>query len=196
MFRIFEQGYDFPDTPMMAFHRGQVDRLKEHLQRDPRLIERRFSLREIYPPELGCADGGSSGMHGTPVDGTTLLHLAIDYDEQEIFELLVAKGADVNARATVDADGFGGHTPLFSAFVSCACTNGRQREGAMVRALLERGASTTMRASVRKFMDWVETPGWHEAREVTAAEWARGFPEQNWVNAEGLRLLERRRQDC
>jgi ankyrin repeat protein len=78
------------------------------------LIERRFSHREIYPPELGCADDGQSGMCGTPLDGTTLLHLAIDFDEQEIFDLLLAHGADVNAGATVDAAGFGGHTPLFT----------------------------------------------------------------------------------
>ena len=49
-------------------------------------------------------------MCGTPLDGTTLLHAAIDFDEQEIFELLLAHGADVNARAAVDAAGFGGHT--------------------------------------------------------------------------------------
>ena len=28
-------------------------------------------------------------MHWTPIDGTTLLHLAIDFDEDEIFELLL-----------------------------------------------------------------------------------------------------------
>ena len=41
-------------------------------------------------------------MHWTPIDGTTLLHLAIDFDEEDIFELLLAHGADVNARANVD----------------------------------------------------------------------------------------------
>src|SRR4051812_10955021 len=99
------QGYALPDTPMMAFHRGDVERLKDFLRRDPRLLERCFSSVEIYPPELGCAKDGRSGMHWTPIDGTTLLHLAIDFDEDEIFELLLAQGADVNARAKVDADG-------------------------------------------------------------------------------------------
>ena len=28
-----------------------------------------------------------------------------------------ARGADANARATIDAEGFGGHTPLFNAVV-------------------------------------------------------------------------------
>jgi hypothetical protein len=187
-----QRGYELPDSPMMALHRGRVDRLKEYLQTDRSLVERRFSYREIYPPELGCADDGRSGMGGTPVDGVTLLHLAIEFDEWEIFNLLLAHGADVNARASVDDAGFGGQTPLFNAIVSGAYICGRQRNAAMVRALIERGASPTLRASLRKFLDWREVPGWHEAREVTAAEWGLGFPEQTWVNIEAMPFLEPR----
>jgi ankyrin repeat protein len=179
------QGYALPDTPMMAFHRGDVARLKEFLRRDPGLVERRFSLTEIYPPELGCAKDGKSGMHWTPIDGTTLLHLAIDFDELEVFELLLSVGADVNARANVDAEGFGGHTPIFNAVVS----HGR-RQGAMARRLLEAGASVGVRASLRKFLDWCEAPRWHLAQNVTPAEWARTFPDQGWVNDEAVELLE------
>ena len=175
------RGYTLPDTPMMAFHRGDLERLKDYLRRDPGLLERRFSSLEIYPPELGCAKDGRSGMHWTPIDGTTLLHLAIDFDEEEIFELLLAHGADVNAWAKVDADGFGGHTPLFNTVVSHG-----SRQGTMARRLVERGGSTTVRASLRKFLDWCETPRWHEAREVTPAEWGRTFPEKGWVNAEAM----------
>lgn len=184
-----QQGYQIPDTPIMAFHRGRIDRLEAHLDRDPGLIERRFRSREIYPPELGCADDGQSGMHGTPLDGTTLLHLAIDFGEQEIFDLLLARGADPNARANVDADGFGGHTPLFNAVVSSANANGLQRDATMTRALLERGASPDLRASVRKFLDWREAPGWHEARDVTPVEWGRGFPERSWVSQQALTII-------
>ena len=89
----------------------------------------------------------------------------------------------------MDAAGFGGHTPLFNAVVSCAYTNGRQRDAAMARTLLERGASPTVRASLRKFLDWIETPRWHEARDGTPAEWASGFPRKEPVNVEPLRLL-------
>ena len=175
------QGYTFPDTPMMAFHRGDQERLKDFLRRDPGLLERRFSLLEIYPPELGCAKDGRSGMHWTPIGCTTLLHLAIDFDDAEVFDLLLAHGADVNARALVDADGFGGHTPLFNAVVSHGA-----HQGAMARRLVAHGASATVRASLRKFLDWCETPRWHEAREVPPAEWGRSFPDQGWVNAEAL----------
>ena len=130
-------------------------------------------------------------MHGTPIGGTTLLHLSIDFDEQEIFDLLLEQGADVNARALVDPDGFGGHTPLFNAVVSDAYTNGLQRDASMTRTLLERGASPVVRATLRKFLDWREEPGWHEAHDVTPAEWAKGFPEKGWVNHEALRLIEK-----
>jgi hypothetical protein len=187
------RGYVFPDTPIMAFHRGDADRLRDHLRRDAGLVERRFKYWEIYPAELGCAKDGLSGLHGTPIAGTTLLHLAIDFDEQEIFELLLAQGADVNARATVDDAGFGGHTPLFNAIVSCAYICGRQHDASMTQALIKRGANSATRASLRKFLDWRETPGWHEARDVTPAEWGETFPERDWVNPEAMRLVNERR---
>jgi ankyrin repeat protein len=179
------QGCQLPDTPIMAFHRGGVSALERHLHRDPKLLERRFTLLDIYPPECGCATDGSAGMHWTPINGTMLLHLAIDFREREIFEWLIAQGADVNAQALIDSDGFGGHTPLFNTVVC-----GPWPDGTMARSLLQRGAAIDARASLRKFLDWIENPRWHEAREVTAAEWGRGFPEKNWVNTEALQLVE------
>jgi hypothetical protein len=149
------------------------------------LLERRFTLSEIYPVEFGCASGGQSGLHWTPIDDATLLHLAIDFREHEIFDWLLTRNADVNARTTVDRDGFGGHTPLFNAVVS-----GPWEDGGMTHTLLDRGATKDTRASLRKFLDWIETPHWHEARNVTAAEWGRGFPEKSWVNTEALKLLD------
>jgi ankyrin repeat protein len=124
-------------------------------------------------------------MHWTPIDGTTLLHLAIDFDEEEVFELLLVHGANVNARAKVDAEGFGGHTPIYNAVVSHG-----KHQGSMAKRLVDRGASTTVRASLRKFLDWCETPGWHEARDVTPAEWGGTFPDKGWVNAEAMRVVE------
>jgi hypothetical protein len=180
-----QHGYHLPDTPAMALHRGDLSRLETHVRRDPRVLERRFSLREIYPAECGCPNDGRSGMHWTPIDGTTLLHLAVDFHEREIFDWLLAHDADVNARATVDADGFGGHTPLFNALVC-----GPWHDPGMTRALLQRGALADVRVNLRKFLDWCEEPRWHEARNVTAAEWARTFPEKGWVNEIALSVLE------
>ncbi|HKO11739.1 MAG TPA: hypothetical protein VJV22_07215 [Acidobacteriaceae bacterium] len=179
------RGYAWPQTPMMAFHCGDVAELEQHLRWDPKLLERRFTLSEIFPVECGCATDGKGGMHWTPIDGTTLVHLAIDFREREIFDWALARGADVNARATVVGEGFGGHTPLFNAVVC-----GPWSDLGMTASLLEHGAAKETRASLRKFLDWIATPHWHEARNVTAAEWGHGFPEKKWVNAEALQLLD------
>jgi hypothetical protein len=179
---LVQRGYDLPDTPIMALHRGDVVLLEKHLRRDPQLLERRFTLNEIYPAECGCGVG--SGLHWTPIGGGTLLHLAVDFHERELVRWLLAEGADANARAAVDADGFGGHTPLFNAVI---CGPWHHEEPTLL--LLQHGASKDARASLRKFLDWIEEPRWHEARDVAAAEWARGFPDQTWANGAALRLL-------
>lgn len=179
------RGYELPDTAIMAFHRGDIGALEEHLRRDPQLLERRFTVREIYPVECGCGADGQAGLHWTPIDGTTLLHLAVDFRERAIFDWLLASGADVNARADLDREGFGGHTPLFNAVVC-----GPWDDLGMTETLLERGARKDIRANLRKFLDWIAAPHWYEAHNVTAAEWGRGFPEKKWVNQEALRLLE------
>ena len=56
--------------------------------------------------------------HGTPLAGSTLLHMCVDYGELEIARWLLDRGMDVDAPAAVNADGFGGHTALFATVVS------------------------------------------------------------------------------
>ncbi|HEU5185836.1 MAG TPA: ankyrin repeat domain-containing protein, partial [Gemmatimonadaceae bacterium] len=148
-----QHGLQLPDTPTMALHRGRIDLLEEHLRRDPQLLGRRFMHEDIYPPELGCHDEVLA-THGTPLAGTTLLHMCIDYDEMEIAHWLIERGMDVNARAAVDADGFGGHTALFSTVVSQPAywmNHGRKAKAApFTELLLNHGADPNVRASLRK----------------------------------------------
>ena len=73
----------------------------------------------------------------TPVSGGTLLHLAIEYDDIDVARWLIERGADVNANAAIDADGFGGHTPLFHTVVNLASGMGRT-------TTQRRGSSSTM----------------------------------------------------
>jgi hypothetical protein len=64
----------------------------------------------------------------------------------EIGRWLIDQGTDVNAKAKVDPDGFGGHTPLFNCVVSQAYLCGRQRDAAFARIFLDQDANPNPRA--------------------------------------------------
>ncbi|OAI56307.1 hypothetical protein AYO50_00640 [Acidobacteria bacterium SCGC AG-212-P17] len=186
------QGIALPDTPPMALHRGRIDLLEDHLRRDPQLFSRTFSHQEIYPPELGCHADESLALHGTPLAGATLLHMCVDYDEIEIARWMIERGANVNAKAAVDADGFGGHTPLFGCVVSQSYRCGRQHDGNFARLLLDHGADPNARASLRKRLRFVKDEEMREYRDVTPLTWGERFQEQEWVNRVAMRMISER----
>ena len=74
---LIKQGLELDDTPIMAFHRGRIDLLEKHLRNDPGLIHQKFSLKEIFCKPF--FDDHTDGLHLTPLEGTTLLHLAMEY---------------------------------------------------------------------------------------------------------------------
>jgi Ankyrin repeat len=187
---LTRHGIELPDTPAMAVHRGRIDLLERHLQRDPRLLSRTFAHEEIYPPALGCHADHSFGLHATPLDGATLLHMCIDFDEGEMARWLIARGADVNARAAVDADGFGGHTPLFGCVVTQPTR--LRRDDELTRLLLDRGADPNVRASLRKELRGVADKSRHEYRDVTPLSWGRRFHDQDFVSQPSMALIARR----
>lgn len=187
---LAHHGYELPDTPAMAIHRGRIDLLERHLQRDPHLVSRTFDHQEIYPPSLGCHTDHSQALHGTPLAGTTLLHMCVDFDEIEIARWLLARGADVNARAAVDADGFGGHTPLFNTVVTQPPR--RRNDDEFARLLLDRGADPNARASLRKQLRGVPDESLHEYRDVTPLDWGRRFHDQDFVSKPAMELIARR----
>jgi hypothetical protein len=186
---LAQQGAPLPDTAPMAVHRGRIDLLEAHLRRDPGLLARTFAHAEIFPPELGCHADHSLALGGTPPDGGTLLHLCVDGDEMEIARWLLERGADVNARAVVDAEGFGGHTALFGCVVSQPYRCGRQKDGAFARLLLQRGADPNARASLRKRLRFVEDETLHVYPDVTPLGWGRRFHGREWVNPAALALV-------
>ena len=190
-----QRGVELPDTPPMAVHRGRIDLLEAHLRRDPSLLRRTFGHEEFYPPALGCHDEVLA-THGTPLNGATLLHMCVDYDEMEIARWLLDRGMDPDARAAVDGEGFGGHTALFATVVSQPnyfANRGRGKDDArFARLLLERGADPTVRASLRKQLH----PGYGETeprvyRDVTPIEWGERFHRREFVSGEAMRLLRR-----
>jgi len=190
-------GVELPDTPVMAAHRGRIDLLEALLKRDAQMLERTFSHEEIYPPALGCSADHSYALHGTPLAGTTLLHICVDFDEIEIARWLIERGADVNTRAAIDADGFGGHTALFGCVVSQAYICGRQRDAEFARLLLDHGADPNARASLRKRLRFVPDESVHEYRDVTPLAWGERFhgpgsPGHTWVSRPAMELIAER----
>jgi hypothetical protein len=190
-----EHGVVYPDTAPMALHRGRVDLLEDHLRRDPGLLSRTFSHREIYPAEMGCREEIDATV-GTPLGGSTLLHMCVDYDEIEIAEWLLERGMDANVRSAVGVNGFGGYTALFSTVVSQPnfWMNYRKRGpfvAPFTELLLKRGADPNVRASIWKRLH----PGHgdttrREYRDVTALSWGRRFHDQIFVSEPAMRLIE------
>jgi hypothetical protein len=193
---LYEQhGVVYPDTPTMALHRGRIDLLEAHLQRDPGLLSRTFSHREIYPAEMGCLDPIDATV-GTPLDGTTLLHMCVDYDEMDMARWLLDRGMSPNVQAAVGATGFGGYTPLFCSVVSQP--NFWMNYGSrgpfvapMTELLLERGADPNIRASLWKSLHPGHgDPTRHEYRDVTPLSWGRRFHAQVFVSEPALTLVQ------
>jgi hypothetical protein len=185
-------GIRLPDTPPMAVHRGRIDLLEQHWRRDPELFARTFAHEEIYPPELGCHADKSLALHGTPLDGTTLLHICVDYDEIEMARWMIERGADVNAKARVDAEGFGGHTALFGCVVSQPYSANCRDDDAFARLLLDNGADPNVRASLRKRLRFTPDQEMHEYRDVTPLSWGEQFQDQQWVNRAVMKLIAER----
>jgi ankyrin repeat protein len=123
--------YDVPGV--LDLLRGRLDRLAAQLDADPQLVHRRF-------PELDC---GSTGGRRLLLQGATLLHVAAEFGHVDAARLLLDRGANVDARATVDAAGVGGQTAIFHA-ASQWWDSGLP----MARLLVERGADLGVRVTL------------------------------------------------
>jgi hypothetical protein len=192
-----DHGFEPPDTPVMALHRGRLDLLEAHLARDPDLLARTFDIADVFPLAPACAPDPYTAQ-GTPVHGTTLLHIAAYFDELEIAEWLLDRGMDPNARAAIDGDGFGGYTALFSTVVSqrnfwVNYGKGQPDEARFTRLLLDRGADPSVRASLRARLEEGHGGGpLREYRDVTPLGWGERYDAKIFVSRESLRLIEAR----
>jgi hypothetical protein len=148
-----ETKYDAP--PVLALLRGRLESLAEQIDADPALVKKCFS-------ELDC---GQTGGRSLILQGGTLLHVAVEYGNLGAAALLLDRGADVNARATVDGAGVGGQTAIFHA-VTQSDDGGLQ----VTQLLVDRGADLSIRAKVPG--DY-ERPG--EIVECTALGYALLF---------------------
>ncbi len=192
-----EHGFQPPDTPVMALHRGRIDLLEEHLARDPDLLTRTFDIVDVYPLAPACSRDPYVAQ-GTPVHGTTLLHLAAYFDELEIAEWLLDRGMDPDVPAAIGDDGFGGYTALFSTVVSqhnfwVNYGKGRPDDATFTKLLLDRGANPNARASIRAGLEKGHGGGpIREYPNVTPIGWGEQYHSKIFVSRESLRLLEAR----
>jgi hypothetical protein len=140
---------------LLALLGGRLDRLAEQIDADPAIVHKPF-------PELDC---GMSGGRRLTVQGGTLLHVAAEYGNVAAAALLLDRGSDVNARATLDDAGTGGQTPIFH-----AVTQFDDGGLPVTQLLIERGADLSVRA---KLPGDYERPG--EIVECTALGYALLF---------------------
>jgi hypothetical protein len=146
--------YDMPGV--LDLLRGRIDQLARQLDADPELAHRRF-------PELDC---GNTGARRLTAKGATLLHLAAEYCNLEAARLLLDRGAQVDARATVDEAGIGGQTPIFH-----AVTQFDDRGLPVAQLLIDRGADLTVRAKLPGHYERLD-----EVVECTPLGYALQFP--------------------
>ena len=92
-----EQGLRFDDQTLLAVLADDALTLEASIKNDPEAVRRRYSLRCAY----------------TPLLEVTLLHICAEFNHVACAEILLKYGADVNARAGIDSNGFGGQTPVF-----------------------------------------------------------------------------------
>jgi len=180
---MVEAGVELPDTPPMALHLRDRDRLERHLADDPHMLARSFSAEDIFPPDYGIKHPSPYACATPLAGGVTLLHMAVEFCDVDMAGWLLERGADVNALSGTDPEGFGGWTPLFHAMATLHVP----RDFAdMADLLLEHGADPAVRASLRKPMT---DGGEYTWRDVTAVEYARKFVYPDLVNQDALRRV-------
>ena len=122
--------YDIPI--FLDILRGRVDEVAKQFTLDPSLVDARFHNLDFL---------AMTGGRLLPLRGVTPLHIAAEYCVPEVALALLDRGADVNARASVDDKGVGGQTAVFH-----AATQFGDLGLPITRLLVEHGADLTVRA--------------------------------------------------
>ena len=112
--RVAEGDYATPSEFIRSLIREDRERRRERLEAV--LLDDDAGLRALLK---------SSGEHlqrklsplcaYTSCRGVSALHICAEFNSVKCAAVLLEAGADVNARADVDAEGLGGQTPLFHA---------------------------------------------------------------------------------
>lgn len=94
---FLDYGLIFEDKLLLSVLLDDSRSLDDQLEIFPDGVHKHYTLR--------CAF--------TPLYKATLLHICSEFNHVSCAEILVKRGADINAKAGVDENGFGGQTPIF-----------------------------------------------------------------------------------
>lgn len=175
---LVQAGVRYDDGPEMDLHRGRLDRLQERLEAAADLLHRPSTFRN------GLEYGGLYG--GAPLVRPTLLHIAVEFGELEAAEILLAAGADSNARCVPDAEGIGDQTPIFH-----VASSRHPQALAMLSLLVERGADLNARAAIRVPQNGLQgvQPQDPVLRDITPLAYALNYPNGDEPRAEIVEAL-------
>ena len=94
---LLDRGAVLDDPAVAPVLLNDVAALKAALLDNPSLLHHRTTMVSAF----------------TPLVGASLLHVAAEYGNADVAQVLIDMGADVHARADTDEFGLNGHTPLF-----------------------------------------------------------------------------------
>lgn len=92
-------GLKFDDKVLLSVLLDDATSLDKLLIYDKELLFKKYSLDCTF----------------TPLYEASLLHICAEYNHLSCAKILVKHGADINSKAGLDANGFGGQTPIFHA---------------------------------------------------------------------------------
>ncbi len=127
---LLDAGASIGDPLIAAVLLDDADRLQRVLRDDPSALHRRLDLDGAY----------------TSLRGVTALHLAAEYNAIRTARVLIAAGAELDARGDIDGDGVGGQTPIFH----CVNSNGNYCRPVM-EMLADAGADLDARVSALRW---------------------------------------------
>lgn len=139
---FLEAGLQIEDRALQAVLLDDARRLEHLITEDPTIIDHKISQQCAY----------------TPLENASLMHVCAEYNHVNCAQILRRHGADVNATAGLDEDGFGGQTPIFHTVNQ----NGNQS---------------------KEMMDLLLTEGADLNHHVKGLIWGKGFPWETFLPA-------------
>ncbi len=94
---LVDYGLELDDPALLAVLLDDANQLDNQLSSSKNVLLKKYSLDGAF----------------TPLYEVSLLHICAEYNHLACAEVLVKHGADINATAGLDTNGFGGHTPIF-----------------------------------------------------------------------------------